>query len=377
MDDEKINDEELNENSTPEETTVDQKTLTRLLGELATATANLGLVKASDIAKTAKETATELKSKASTYIEKASTEYDGKKAEREGIKTAYEMEIDKATSKYKENMEKYNFSRQDVELTLNDDRCELAEKLSDKKAIEEMPVYRLYKKAEASQRRVLSEAVRRGDTESIEKCNEELKRLQADFEKSPVGQQHAKTKADIEKLKKSIQEAKAFVRSSKKNEKETKRSFKALKKGLALEKSTALANVGKTSKIKALIGKISAIFKGKKSEKTPQKESFLKSKIESVKAAVSNFMGKVQDMQKESLQKAASITRNGKDKIAELGGKVKGGIQSVITTVRDSKNKRIAAMKKKVIGATEHVKEKSKAISDKRAEEPEEPESRD
>ena len=226
MDDEKINDEELNENSTPEETTVDQKTLTRLLGELATATANLGLVKASDIAKTAKETATELKSKASTYIEKASTEYDGKKAEREGIKTAYEMEIDKATSKYKENMEKYNFSRQDVELTLNDDRCELAEKLSDKKAIEEMPVYRLYKKAEASQRRVLSEAVRRGDTESIEKCNEELKRLQADFEKSPVGQQHAKTKADIEKLKKSIQEAKAFVRSSKKNEKETKRSFK-------------------------------------------------------------------------------------------------------------------------------------------------------
>ena len=221
MDDEKINDEELNENSAPEETTVDQKTLTRLLGELATATANLGLVKASDIAKTAKETATELKSKASTYIEKASTEYDGKKAEREGIKTAYEMEIDKATSKYKENMEKYNFSRQDVELTLNDDRCELAEKLSDKKAIEEMPVYRLYKKAEASQRRVLSEAVRRGDTESIEKCNEELKRLQADFEKSPVGQQHAKTKADIEKLKKSIQEAKAFVRSSKKNEKET------------------------------------------------------------------------------------------------------------------------------------------------------------
>ena len=353
MDDEKINDEELNENSAPEETTVDQKTLTRLLGELATATANLGLVKASDIAKTAKETATELKSKASTYIEKASTEYDGKKAEREGIKTAYEMEIDKATSKYKENMEKYNFSRQDVELTLNDDRCELAEKLSDKKAIEEMPVYRLYKKAEASQRRVLSEAVRRGDTESIEKCNEELKRLQADFEKSPVGQQHAKTKADIEKLKKSIQEAKAFVRSSKKNEKETKRSFKALKKGLALEKSTALANVGKTSKIKALIGKISAIFKGKKSEKTPQ------------------------NMQKESLQKAASITRNGKDKIAELGGKVKGGIQSVITTVRDSKNKRIAAMKKKVIGATEHVKEKSKAISDKRAEEPEAPESRD
>ena len=66
MDDEKINDEELNENSAPEETTVDQKTLTRLLGELATATANLGLVKASDIAKTAKETATELKSKAST-----------------------------------------------------------------------------------------------------------------------------------------------------------------------------------------------------------------------------------------------------------------------------------------------------------------------
>lgn len=103
----------------------------------------------------------------------------------------------------------------------------------------------------------------------------------------------------------------------------------------------------------------------------------MKSKIESVKAAVSNFMGKVQDMQKESLQKAASITRNGKDKIAELGGKVKGGIQSVITTVRDSKNKRIAAMKKKVIGATEHVKEKSKAISDKRAEEPEAPESRD
>ena len=94
MDDEKINDEKLNENSAPEETTVDQKTLTRLMGELATATANLGLVKASDIAKTAKETATELKSKASTYIEKASTEYAGKKAEREAIKTDYEIAID-------------------------------------------------------------------------------------------------------------------------------------------------------------------------------------------------------------------------------------------------------------------------------------------
>lgn len=368
MSDENINNEE---NLTPEEKKIDQKTLARLMAELATATANLGLVKASDIAKNAKETAAELKDRASTYIEKASTEYAGKRAESEKIKTDYQIAIDMVTSQYKKNMEQYNFSRQGAELTLNDDRCELAEKLSEKRTIEEMPVYKSYKKAETSQKHLLSEAAKRGDTETIEKCNEELKRLQEDFANSPVGQQHAKTEAGIKKLKKRIQDARAFVKNSKNNEKETKRSFKELKKELALDKSTSLANVEKTSKIKALIGKISAIFKGKKREKTPYKESFLKTKLESVKVAVGKFMKEVQDMQKESLQKAASITRNGKDKIVELGSKVKGGIRGAITTVRDSKNKRIAEMKKKIIGATEHIKEKSKEINDKRGETPE------
>lgn len=370
MDDEKIDNEELNESSAQEEKK-GSVAVVKKMGELAGVVANLGVVCAADMVMSAKEATT-------SFIDSCENEHrdaETRKSEKKANNERYSMQIDAAMSAYKETRGQQIIHRQEAEQSLNDYRCELIDKLADKKAIEGMPVFISYKKAEASQKRLISEAVKRGDTEAIEKCTKELKRLQEDFGSSPVGQQYAKTETDIGDLKKSIQDTREFVKSGRKSAKETRQFLKMKKKEFAEQRSTALANVRKPNKIKALIGKISAMFKGKKSEKEPQKESFLKAKMESLKVSMGNFIQKMQDIQRESLQKAASITRSGKDKVANLGSKVKGGIVGFIRTTRDAKEKRLAAMNKKLDEAIEHVNEKSKKIENKRA--PEAPETPD
>lgn len=370
MDDEKINNEELNESSAQEEKK-GSVAVVKKMGELAGVVANLGVVCVADMVMSAKEATT-------SFIDSCENEHrdaETRKSEKKANNERYSMQIDAAMSAYKETRGQQIIHRQEAEQSLNNYRCELIDKQADKKAIEGMPVFISYKKAEASQKRLISEAVKRGDTEAIEKYTKELKRLQEDFESSPVGQQYAKTETDIGDLKKSIQDTREFVKSGRKSAKETRQFLKMKKKEFAEQRSTALANVRKPNKIKALIGKISAMFKGKKSEKEPQKESFLKAKMESLKVSMGNFIQKMQDIQRESLQKAASITRSGKDKVANLGSKVKGGIVGFIRTTRDAKEKRLAAMNKKLDEAIEHVNEKSKKIENKRA--PEAPETPD
>lgn len=360
MEDKNINNEDQNINQ--------QKyvePLTKQLENLAMAIANLGIVKACDVAKTAKETAVDLKEKASSYIDNASTEYVDKKANRDDIKTEYKLYVDIATNEYKKSMKKYNELRQGAELTINDDRCDLAQKLSEKKNLEATEIYKLYKKTENSQKRLLSDAVKRGDTETVEKCNNELKKLKEDFAKSHIGQQYTETKDNINELKKSIREARTFVKNNRKNEKGAKREFKLVKGELALDKNKSLANIEKTSKIKTLIGKISSLFKGKNHEKQPKNRNLLKGKLEAVKNTVNNFVSKVQEMQRDSFQKAASITRNGKNKIIEFGSNIKGGIKNAVITVRDAKNKKILDMKKKIVDMTDTINEKGKKIQNK------------
>ena len=363
--------DEKNENLNPEEKIEgkENQRLIQLLAELANNLANLGIVQGKDAIETAKEGADELKKNISDYIDGAEKGYSGEREEKTQIKEEFYKVIEQFSENYKRHMESYNLERQDLEEKLNDSRCSLAEIRKDKLDLEKTEEYKKYSSLVKSCEEQISRATKSGNLEEAKKRIEELEKIKSD---SPIEKKKNEIQKKVKDSTKEVIQIKKAIKKIKEAEKETKIQFNFNKKSLLKEKSTELVKVKKQSKLKSLIGKITAIFKGSKKSIQP-----LRKQLESLTDKVKTMISTTIEKQKSVFNQVVGITTKGKDTVRDtmdkgrniarsIAQKAARGVQGKILEINQAKKRRIAAAKSKIIDVNAQIIQKTKALENKR-----------
>ena len=369
----------MQENLSPEEIQAQQKreeelnkSMLNILQELCTAQKNLALAKGAQAKKEAQKTVNDITNQIGEFVKNASNGYTDRKGKINDIKQEYEEVAQCFADSYRMDMDMYNIQRQELEAKATESRLSLAEAKKEKNDLENTPIYKAYIKMVKSCEAQIARAAKAGNLEEVNSRTAELENYQKDFAKSTVGQQYNENQSKIAQLKADIIEAKDAIKQVKEAEKEAKEQFKFDKKEISGEKNNKIAKIEKQSKLKALVGRITAKFSGEKGFNKRVIDP-IKSKLEAAKNAIPKIKDAIKNRQIRTLNRVTGITSKGKGAIVKgkdivvaqlksLTEKAAKGVRTVTTKISATKEAAIRSAKNKLLDSKEKATEKLKAI---------------